>query len=146
MEIEELNPTPQPTPARTQTLTILCILSFIGSGISILGALSYILFFDYCLNLFSSYNTQFFRILHDSLAILSPGYFFVELVFTLASLAGVFLMWKLRKVGFHIYTLANILILSLPLFFKVGGFDYPDLLIVTGPFIVLYALQLKTMR
>lgn len=146
MEIEAPNPTSQPTPTRTKTLTILCILSFVGSGFSILGALIYALFFDEFLNFYSTNDTELYRLMYDSLVILSPGYFFAEFVFTLASLAGVLLMWKLRKTGFHIYTLANILILSLPLFFSVGGFNFGSLIFFTGPFIALYAFQLKTMR
>ena len=146
MEIESPNPIAQPTPTRTKTLTILCILSFVGSGFSILGALIYALFFDEFLNFYSTNDTELYQLMYDSLVILSPGYFFTEFVFALASLAGVILMWKLRKTGFHIYTVANILILSLPLFFKVGGFNFGNFVFFTGPFIALYAFQLKTMR
>lgn len=146
MEIEAPNPTPQPAPKRTKTLTVLCILSFIGSGFSIFGALIYALFFDDILNLYSSNDSDLYRMMYDSLVILSPRYFFAEFVFTLASLAGVLLMWKLRKTGFHVYTLANIIILSLPILFKIGGFNFGSLMFFTGPFIALYAFQIKTMR
>jgi hypothetical protein len=145
METEEINPTPQ-TPTRSKTLTVLCILSFIGSGFSIIGTLIYALFFDPILNFYSSNDSELYRMMYDSLAMLSPEYFLTELFFTLGSLAGVFLMWKLRKLGFHIYILANILILGMPLFFSVGGFNFGSLLFFTGPFIALYAFQLKTMR
>ncbi len=143
---EEPNQIPQAPQKRSKTLTVLCILSFIGSGFSALGALIYALLFDKFLDFYSSNDSDLYRMMYDSLAILSPGYFLTELIFTIASLIGVIFMWKLRKIGFHTYTIANILILSLPLFFGVGGFNFASLIFITGPFIALYAFQLKSMQ
>lgn len=143
---EKLEQTPQEPQTRSKMLTVLCILSFIGSGFSIFGSLLYALFFDKFLDFYASNDSDLYRAMYDSLSILSPTYFLVELIFTIASLIGVVLMWKLRKIGFHTYTIANILILGLPLFFGVGGFNYPTLILITGPFIAMYGFQLKLMK
>lgn len=140
------NSEPEVPIKRTKVLTILCILSFIGGGLSIFGALVYVVFFDEILNFFASSDSDLYQELFKSLSVLSPSYFLYELLFATTSIVGVIFMWQSRKLGFHIYTISNILILSLPLLFGVGSFNYPNLIIITGPFIVLYFFQLKQMR
>jgi len=140
------NSEPEVPIKRTKVLTVLCILSFIGGGLSIFGALVYAVFFDEILNFFASSDSNLYQELYKSLSILSPSYFLCELIFATTSIVGVIFMWQLRKLGFHIYTISNILILSLPLFFGVGSFNIPNLILITGPFITMYAFQLKQMR
>jgi hypothetical protein len=137
---------PQEQVKRTNFLTTICILSFIGSGFAILGGLIYTLLYDSILDIFAAKDDEMYQAMYDSLANLPKTYFLSELFLSIASLVGVLFMWRMRKIGFHIYTVANILVLGLPLFFGVGSFNYVSLLFITGPFIAMYAVQLKNMR
>lgn len=63
-------------------------------------------------------------------------------------LIGVFMMWKLKKTGFYIYTLAQVVTVAAPFIF-VGGLA-GGLMATLGAifpviFIILYALNLKHM-
>lgn len=137
---------PQEPTKRSSFLTTICILSYIGSGLSIIGGLFYMAFYDLILNLFASNESELYQAMYESISTLSRGYFGAETLFAATSLTGVLLMWNLKKIGFHIYTISNILALSLPLLFGVGSFNFANLLLVTGPFVAMYASQLKNMR
>ena len=59
------------------------------------------------------------------------------------SLTGCLLMWKLRRVGFHCYTLAQLLMLLLPLLFLGKGAVGIGNVMFTVLFVVYYWLLLK---
>jgi len=72
------------------------------------------------------------------------AYFAVSAALSGASLFGALQMWKLKKMGFFIYTGANLVMAILPivwlgLAFGAMGFGVPVV------FIVLYGLNLKHM-
>jgi len=113
---------------RPQLLTILCILTFIGSG---LGAFS---------NLVVSLSYDMIKEMAES-----GSFYLVSFVAMFASLFGALQMWKLRKIGFHFYTSAQILLLLLPAIY-MPGMENPFLnVIITAAFVILYAGNLKHM-
>jgi len=62
-----------------------------------------------------------------------------------ASITGAVYMWKLKKIGFHVYTISQILLVIAPMyFFKLPGPGLMDILLA-GAFILLYSMNLKTM-
>jgi len=75
---------------------------------------------------------------------------YVAIATSLLSLLGVWLMWNLRRMGFHIYVVASLLGLLLP--FAFLGFSMVALIglgfgaLFTILFIILYAVNLKHMR
>jgi chromate transport protein ChrA len=74
-----------------------------------------------------------------------PIYFAVTALINALALAGAIRMWQLRKLGFHIYTVAQILVIIAPMyFFQLPG---PDLasIILSGIFVLLYSSHLKKM-
>lgn len=84
--------------ARPQVLTVLCILSFIGSGLGVLGGI---------LGLVGS------SMLAGLPGMQAPGtggmaMTAVSLVLSAASFFGVWQMWNLKKQGFMIYSVANL--------------------------------------
>lgn len=89
------------TQTRPMFLKVLCILSFVGIGINILVALFGIIF--------SSMMDA------ETVSESSPLYFFAytgsmsikNLIVELVALTGVLLMWRLQKIGFFIYLLAE---------------------------------------
>ncbi|MCD4745786.1 MAG: hypothetical protein K8R58_05760, partial [Bacteroidales bacterium] len=73
------------------------------------------------------------------------GFFVTGLIFYTVSLFGAIQMWKLKKIGFHLYTVAQILLLILPVtYIKSYDFSYIELLL-TGAFIIAYSTNLKYM-
>lgn len=120
------------SPQRPQLLTILCILSFIGSG---LAASSYFL-------MYASYN-ELMPLLEDMIEqfpamelflTINRNFFLTGFILYVLSLAGINLMWRRRKAGFHFYTGSQIMILLMPLFY-IDGFPIPYL---DGAFTALF--------
>jgi hypothetical protein len=73
------------------------------------------------------------------------GYYFVTLLLSLLALAGALLMWNMRKSGFHFYTIANILLLYLPVVWLDLRFNFFEGFI-TAAFVTMYAMHMRFMR
>jgi hypothetical protein len=138
--MEEMNNVPQTKPARPTLLTVLCILTFIGSG---LGLLAYLLL------------AALFGAMSDMLAsipgfsgLMTGGIALFAIMFLLAfvSLFGAIKMWGLKKIGFYMYAAAQILMIIVPFIFipetPVSIFG----IVITAAFIGLYASNLKVME
>lgn len=73
------------------------------------------------------------------------GYYFLEMILFVTSFVGVMMMWKLQKRGFHVYTIAQILMLIVASVFvtsKVGGFPFGPIF-WTALFVFLYYSHYK---
>ena len=136
---------------RPDLLKVLCILTFIGSGMSALA--NSIMFFT-----LDNWKLAYENGLLDGMGTLindeamqvflhvNPDYFLIQSLFYLFSLSGALLMWNLRKIGFHLYTIAQILLLiAYNLYLSEQPFPLiPLLLSVT--FILLYSRNLTFMH
>ncbi|MFH1296741.1 MAG: hypothetical protein ABIJ04_05645 [Bacteroidota bacterium] len=142
-------PQPLGTPAepkRSQLLAILCILTFIGSGLNTFSSLFIASFFDSFLVVAEEFGERFNLPGMEILMKATPGFFLITGVLYVGSLTGAILMWRLRKVGFHLYAVSQILLLIAPMYFlKLSGPSILDLLF-SGLFIILYSTQLKQMH
>lgn len=146
---ENLTETPQIKKfngKRPPGLTFLCILTFVGSGMSAISSL----FMAAAYNLIPEAVKQ--SPLQDTEAVLElirsagPGFFAIIGVLYMVSLAGAVLMFKLRRNGFHIYTTAQLALLILPLL-MIDGFVIPvSNLLLTGSFILAYAVNIRIMH
>jgi len=119
----------QTTNQRPTFLTVLCILTFIGSGLALLFSLIGLVAAG-AIESFASY-----------LPVGVGGGIFKSIlliVLIAGSLYGAIQMWKLKKLGFYIYAAANVILLIMS--FGIMG------LIFTALFIVLYGLNLKHME
>ena len=114
---------------RPAFLTVLCILTFIGSGLSILMWLLGIFGIGALDNFLSSYGGT------TDTGVLKP---ILMLVFSAASLYGAIMMWGLKKMGFYLYVAAQILLL-------VFGWGILAL-VFTALFVILYGLNLKHLQ
>jgi len=118
------------TNARPTFLSVLCILTFIGSGLGLLFGIIGIVAAG-AIESFASYMQV-------------PGLGgnivvqIISIVLVAASLYGAIQMWKLKKLGFYIYAAANVILL-------VMSFGIMSL-IFTALFIVLYYLNFKVME
>lgn len=134
----------QKEPGRPTLLKVISILSFIGSGfqsfVFLLITMNYTEFMAQVSELEFPFPEMeiFFT---GSKAFYLTG--FLLLAF---STLGVSLMWKLRKLGFHIYTASQLLFLALPLIY-LEGFKLSVLdIILTATFVLLYQKFYKIMN
>ncbi len=123
------------TGKRPVFLSVLCILTFIGSGLGLLAFLLLIVGAGAIMSYLGSFG--------GALGTGSMGYLIISLVLSLASLFGAIQMWKLKKMGFFIYTGAAIIGIILPLFFGLVFSTFGT--IITVAFIVMYFLNIKAM-
>ncbi|MBD5387952.1 hypothetical protein HDR68_00975 [bacterium] len=156
MESENFENRPQENPKteRPSFLSVLCVLSFIGSGCSLLSYLSIGMSFNTLRTLVlesDTYEAYFamapnMRSSMEIMFTLPHWYFFMNGLLYAASLAGAILMWRLRRVGFHIYTIAQCLLI-LQGMLLVPGTGVPfGAIIWTGLFVAGYASYLKRMN
>jgi hypothetical protein len=76
----------------------------------------------------------------------SPTYYMWQGFAYGISLMGAILMWNLKKIGFHLYAIAQIIVLILQQIY-LPSLPFPAMeLLVTTLFIVLYARHLKLMH
>lgn len=141
--IEFTNNNPKPP----HLLRVLCILTFIFSGILSLSAILIPAFAEKMVEFLQ--NEPNFSEAEKASALFSLrlGWGYYLLVFTLsaASFAGAVLMWNLKKMGFHVYALSNSVSLFIPMLMFSTPLDWRDLLLTSG-FILLYALNLRYMK
>lgn len=134
----------QNAQTRPDVLKLLCILTFIGSGLAGLANLFIWSSFDEIQNIMEDIELN----LPEMKLLLSGGkQFFIAGFFLYSvSLAGAIQMWKLKKIGFHLYTASQIFLLILPLVtIKDLPFSYFGLLL-SLVFIGGYFSQLRFMK
>jgi hypothetical protein len=121
---------------RPQLLTILLILTFLGSGIASLSYLMVYLSYDEVIPLLSEMEEQF--PIGEYLSRASRNFYLTAFILYFFSLLGARLMWNLRKAGFHFYTGSQVMMILLPIVY-ISGFPFPIFdSIITGIFIFLY--------
>ena len=146
--MEELSPAPQPetTAKRTNLLTVLCILTFIGSGMNMVSSLFIAGFYEYFTEVATLLAEKFNWPGIGAMLEVKPSFFLISGLFYAGAIAGAVLMFRLRKVGFHVYTISQILLVLAPMYFmNLRGPAFLDILL-SGTFVLLYATQLKTMK
>jgi len=136
--------TPEAAPAgneggdgkRPVFLTVLCILTFIGSGLGTLFGILGIVGASFLGDLMNSIPGM------GAAMGATTGFMIVTTVLAAASLFGAIQMWKLKKMGFFIYAGANIIAPIATIVMLGGGFAIMSFLWPVV-FIVLYGLNLK---
>ena len=141
MEINE-------TKNRPEILTVLCILTFIGSGTSLLANGVLYLMFDQLKELIEQQSV--FSLMGSDVDLsflldIKSGFFLAQLLIYALSLYGAVQMFQLRKIGFHLYTIAQIALLIIPkIFVPVLPFPFFELM-VSAVFVYLYYKNLHLM-
>lgn len=134
-------------PKRPKFLSVLCILTFIFTGLGILSCLLTPVFADMLKGFIVNAPNYNEAEQADSLKVIGAGwgYYMLTLLLTIGSLVGAILMWKLKKNGFHFYAFSNLAVLFLPtlvLGIAISWFG----IVLTVAFIGMYGLHLKFMR
>jgi hypothetical protein len=146
-------------PARPQFLKILCILSFIMCGLMILvyliGTFMLGVSDETAAELMEKMQEAYpnIQVGGDSNVIHAIGIAsLIGLIANIISLVGVVMMWRLNKIGFFIYAIAEIAVNFVGMDVNAGaegGKSYGGLifyLIIDIAFIVMYAVNLKYMN
>lgn len=136
------------TGKRPVFLTVVCILSFVGIGLAILGYITAISLLGMAESAMSEVSAAVEEAGGASASV-STGliwtYIIIGFATALVSLFGVVKMWKLEKAGFIMYTGAAIVGLIMGIVYS--GLNASIMGIVfTGAFIAMYAANLKHMK
>lgn len=126
------------TAKRPGLVSVLCILTFIGSGLATLMYLLLLIAAGSLGAMLADIPGLGSMIAGGGMAIFGAGF-----VLSFASLFGAIKMWGMKKMGFFLYTGAQVLLLIVPLFFGVP-FSVMSA-VFTVLFIVLYGINLKKM-
>ncbi|MBO4403304.1 MAG: hypothetical protein J5792_06470 [Bacteroidales bacterium] len=137
----------QETEERPTFLMVLCILTFIGSGISLISNLVVTATYEMIPDMLASMKDYFEQAgtdIEDAQLLPKTGYLITALL-NAVSIVGAAFMMGMRKLGFHIYTGAQALLLLVPVLIAHQGLNYAGLFF-TVVFVTLYATFLKKMR
>jgi hypothetical protein len=132
------------TAQRPEMLKILCILTFIGSGLAIFTYSMTFLLYDELMAVMEELDEQYPGIKE----VFTGGkrFFLTGFILYSISLAGARQMWNLRKIGFHLYTVAQIFLLILPVI-MIKSYQLPLLgVLVSSVFVLGYYSNLKYMN
>lgn len=135
---------------RPELLKILCILTFVGSGFSLLSYALLSFYSEVFVEIASSDHFGFFRSDEERQMIieifsLPKIYFLLHVLLYAVSLLGAYKMWTLKKIGFHFYAVSQISLLIIYKAFMPAA-PFPIFaLAVTVIFILLYFRNLKYM-
>lgn len=139
---------------RTSLLSVLCILTFIGSGFSAfsnaimwlsLPTLKEIVLTS---DLYDNYFALFPGLEEQMMTMLEiPAYFYLlTFLLYIGSILGAVWMWKLQRKGFHTYTISQCLLILVSMLMMPNA-GVPWLSIFwTGLFVTLYGIHLKYMN
>jgi len=154
MEQQNLDPLAE-TKKRPTFLTVLCILSFVGIGIGFISALYSLLTFSATTEIINTYGSAMenspFGGMVDTLAKWGQTLYTIQMVANLICLAGVLMMWNLKKTGYFVYIVGEIAP-AIASFALMGGYGpLGTLAMVSGlifpvAFIIMYGLNLKHMK
>lgn len=135
---------------RPDGLTLLCVLSFIGSGLAFIS--NFMVFFIYPSIPEIMESDEFIQmpnldpeLLLEFLTSAGRSYFLLAALLYLVSIIGVYFMWKLRKTGIHFYAMAQIALLIIPMIFISTELSALPSLLITVLFILLYSRFFKIM-
>ncbi|MCK5774780.1 MAG: hypothetical protein KAH25_01315 [Bacteroidales bacterium] len=149
---EDFNNAQQEQIIRPQGLTTLCILSFIGSGMSLFANIFLFLFYDSFMAILTSDEMEEVpmafdaELLSDFANTAGQFYFLLSTVLYAMSILGVYYMWHLIKKGIHLYAIAQLTLILLPLLFIDSNLSVIPGLLLSGAFVLLYSKYLKIMR
>ena len=134
---------------RPVLLKVLCVLSWIGSGIQIFVSTLYSLFINESVKqeMYNLLPNQEMIDMYKDIFNLMDKTSIWYLILYLGNVAFVYMIWNFKKMGFYGYCLIQVLILLVP--YSVNPFEFNKLLIsAIFPiiFIVLYGVNLKHLR
>lgn len=133
----------------TRSLRFVLVMSMIGSGYMLLNSLfmsAFLpLFKEFVTAGLSSLPTEFKAAYELALSIPRICYVLMTILYAL-SLTGVIMMWRLRQNGWHCYTLAQLLLLVVPVLFMGKAYLALGDVMMAILFVGFYFVVLKEIR
>lgn len=132
---------------RPKFLTVLCILTFIFTGLGCLSSIITPLMSGLVKEYIITAPNYDEALMAESLKVIDAGwgYYMLNLALTLGSMTGAILMWKMRKNGFHFYAISNLAILFVPTLFLGIAISWVAIFMSVA-FIGMYAVHIKFMK
>ena len=124
---------------RPGLLTVMCILTYIFSGIGIISGILGLVAAGVLSNIMPTSLSGIMAVGGGMTGLI------VGLVTTIGTFAGAIMMWKLMKTGFIVYTASYLIRFIVPIFLPYGSFRIIPLLIMAA-FVILYGINLKVMK
>lgn len=128
---------------RPVLLSVVCVLSFIGSGMMLFSFSMLGLFHDTFVQMKDL--PQFQMAGMEVILATPPNIFLIGAFFYLATIFGTRQMWNLKKIGFHVYTLSQFALIFLSSFYIFSDHFPSGDLMLSASFVLLYAVFLKDM-
>lgn len=128
-------------------LTVLCILTFISSGLSTLFSIIMPFIAEKIVSLMQADPNYDETKSAEQVQYILAGwsYYGPAFILGLASFTGALMMWSMKKIGFHVYAIANLLLLFIPTIVLGIKLTIPAVLLTVG-FIGLYFINFKHMK
>jgi len=135
---------------RPDGLTFICVLSFIGGGLSFISNITIYSVYSELLLAFEDGNFMELpgvdmKMVFNLLKTSGRSYYLFMAIAYVVSIYGVYKIWNLKKIGIHFYAIAQIVLLILPLIFIDSSLSVLPSLIFTAAFIYIYTRYLKIM-
>jgi len=127
-------------------LKILCIFTFVISGIGLFSFGLIGLIYDFFSNNLSLIPDEKNRELIEMMLSAGRSFFLLSAILYATSLAGIVFLWKMKKVGFHLFTASQLLLLILPLIYFKGFPNNGANMLFPILFIAGYVGYLKYMK
>lgn len=125
-------------PKRNSFLTTLCVLTFIWSGLNTFSYFSLYFSWDMLVAMIESGDFPMADMVMPMFEHIDKKFFFISSFLFFCSFLGALMMWRLKRVGFHLYTAAQLFALLLPIvFYRELGFPFLDLLL-SALFVAFY--------
>ena len=132
---------------RPKFLSFLCILTFIFAGLGCLSCIVTPLTADMVKEFMLTTPNYDEEVMAETLRVIEAGwgYYMLTLLLTIGSLLGAIMMWKLKKNGFHLYAISNLLLLFVPTLILGIAISWFAIFFSVG-FIGMYGTHVKFMR
>ncbi|MBO4738407.1 MAG: hypothetical protein J5606_02470 [Bacteroidales bacterium] len=158
MENIEIDKIGQDKQQRPSMLLVLCILTIINNGFSILSGMMYYVLYNKLPAMLETFSETMSEKMLEingnenifeeavNLIINTPRIYYLLLVLVaVLAIVGAVYMLKLKKLGFHFYIVSQILVLALPMIFiSVKSFSFGGF-VISALFVYLYSKHLKIM-
>ncbi len=128
------------------SLRILLVLSFIYATFTMLGQTIMATMMPTLDRIYQAAGSQMpgeFMTLWNRMVQVPRLFYAVMALFYAVEIVGLVLMWRLRRVGFHCYTIASLLQLVFPLLFLGKGYVGLGDVMFVALFVALYYMQLR---
>ena len=132
---------------RPTFLTVICILSFVGIGLAIIGYIGAFALLGVAESAMSGMEdmaSEYGGTTTTASTGMIWAYIIVGFLTAIVSLVGVLQMWKLKKSGFMLYAGATVVALIMGVVYAGVGASIMSI-VVSGAFIAMYYMNLKHM-